>query len=265
MGFMKRGRKASRYLGVFLSGSVLCVAALGAAWQPQQEELPDGRDVIARYVEAIGGKEAILGQGAQHAKARVEVPAQEIGGDMDIYVAPPNMMSTNIEFAGIGAVRAGYDGKVGWLIHPAMGPMVLEGRMLDQTRHQADMAAALHPETLIASVETVERTDFEGTPCYKLKVTTRWDEYYFEYFDVESGLMVGVERAQASPMGEVPTTTVLSDYKEFGGVLSPSKSVQRVMGMEQVITILEVTDMQRDEALFAIPDEIRALMEPAKQ
>jgi len=137
--------------------------------------------------------------------------------------------------------------------------------MLDQTRHQADMTSPLHPETLIAAVETVEKTDFEGTPCYKLKVTTRWNEEYFEYFDVESGLMVGVERSQASPMGDVPTTTVLSDYKEFGGVLSPSKSVQRVMGMEQVITILDVSDMQREDSLFAIPDEIKALMEPAEQ
>lgn len=263
MRFTRNSKRASRHSAVLLVVPVLGLAAVGAARQ-SQEALPVGRDVIDRYVEVIGGKEAILGQGAQHATARVEVPAQGIGGDMDIYVAPPNMLYTSIEFAGIGSVRAGYDGEVGWLIHPAMGPMVLEGRMLDQTRHQAEMASPLHPETLIASVETVERTDFEARPCYKVKVTTRWGEEYFEYFDVESGLMVGVERTQASPMGEVPTTTVLSDYKEFGGVLSPTKSAQRVMGMEQIITVLEVTDMQRDDAIFAIPDEIKALMEPAK-
>ena len=252
-----------RFAGLWLI-PILCVAALGWAWQ-QQESLPDGREVIDRYVEAIGGKEAILGQGAQHAKARVEIPAQGIGGDMQIYVAPPNKMYTSIEFPGIGSVRAGYDGEVGWLIHPAMGPMVLEGRMLDQTRHQATMASPLHPETLIASLETVERTEFEGQPCYKVKVTTRWGEEYYEYFSVESGLMVGGERSQASPMGDVPATMVLSDYREFGGVLSPAKSVQRVMGMEQVITMLEVSDWQRNDSMFAIPDEIKALMEPAKQ
>ncbi len=262
MGFINEGWKA----GAASAGLAfaLCATVLGAAWQ-QAEQLPAGRDVIDRYVEAIGGKQAILGQGAQHAKARVEVLAQGVAGDMDIYAAPPNKMYTSIEFAGIGSVRAGFNGETGWMIHPAMGPMVLEGRMLDQTRHQADVASALHPETLIASVEAVEKTDFEGQTCYKVKVTTRWDEEYFEYFNVESGLMVGVERSQASPMGEVPTTTVLSDYRKFGGVLSPSKSVQRVMGMEQVITVLEVSDMEPNDTLFAIPQQIKALLEPAKQ
>ncbi len=242
----------------------LFVAVLGAAWQ-QAEPLPNGREVIDRYVEAIGGKEAILGQGAQRAKARVEVPAQGISGDMDVYAAPPNKMYTSIEFAGIGSIRAGYNGEVGWMIDPARGPMLLEGRMLDQTRQQADAASALHPESLIASVETVEKTDFEGQTCYKVKVTTRWDEEYFEYFNVDSGLMVGVERSQSSPMGDLPATTILSDYQESGGVLIPRKTVQRVMGMQQVITVLEVAAMEQDDALFAVPEEIKALMEPAKQ
>jgi hypothetical protein len=262
MRFIARGwRTGATYAGVAV---VLFFTVVGAAWQ-QAEELPDGREVIDRFVEAIGGKEAILGQGAQHARGRVEVPAQGVAGDMDIYSAPPNKMYTHIVFAGIGSIRAGYNGDVGWMIHPAMGPMVLEGRMLDQTRHQSDATAPLHPETLIASVETVEKTDFEGQPCYKVKVTTRWDEEYFEYFNVESGLLVGVERSQSSPMGDVPATTVMSEYQEFAGVLSPRKSVQRVLGMEQEITVLELVDMEQDDTLFAIPEEIKALMEPAKQ
>ncbi|MGD8699087.1 MAG: hypothetical protein PVJ43_07335 [Gemmatimonadales bacterium] len=262
MRWMAKGWKTGATYG--LAALALFVTAPGAAGQ-QAEELPSGQEVIDRFVEAIGGEQAILAQGPQTAKGRVEVPAQGIAGDMQIYQAPPNKMYTRIDFAGIGSIRAGYNGEVGWMIHPAMGPMILEGKMLDQTRHQADVAASLHPETLIAAVETVEKVDFEGEPCYKLKVTTRWDEEYFEYFSVATGLMVGAERSQASPMGEVPATTVVSDYQEFAGVRSPRKSVQRVMGMEQVITVLEVADMEPADTLFAIPEEIKALLEPAGQ
>ena len=66
-------------------------------------------------------------------------------------------------------------------------------------------------------------------------------------------------------MGDVPATTVVSDYREFAGVLSPRKTVQRVMGMEQVITVLEVASVEQVDTLFAIPPEIKALLEPARQ
>jgi hypothetical protein len=244
----------------------LSLSLLGAVWQQQeQQQLPEGRKVIDRYIEAIGGKDVIVNQPARMVKGRLEIPAQGIGGDMEIYAAPPNKLSTKVEIAGIGAIRAGYNGKVGWTMNPMVGPMLLEGRMLDQMRHQADATASLHPEDLIASVETVEMVEFEGHNCYKVKVTTRWEEEYFEFFDVESGLMWGNERTQASPMGEVPTTTVLSEYKDFDGLLAATKTVQRIMGVEQVITVTEVTKMELADDVFALPDEIKALMEPAKQ
>ncbi len=257
----RNGRVMSTALAVGLSLSLL-----GAMWQQQeQQQLPDGRKVIDRYVEAIGGKDVIVNQTAQMVKARLDVPAQGIGGDMEIYAAPPNRLSTKIEIPGIGAIRAGFNGKVGWTMNPMMGPMLLEGRMLDQMRHQAHSTATLHPEELVASLETVEMVEFEGHNCYKVKVTTRWEEEYFEFFDVESGLMWGNERTQASPMGEVPTTTVLSDYKDFDGLLVPTKTVQRAMGMEQVFTIIEFTETELADDVFALPEEIKALMEPAKK
>lgn len=259
----RNGRVMSTALAVGLSLSLL-----GAMWQQQeqqQQQLPDGREVIDRYIEAIGGKDVIVNQTAQMVKARLDVPAQGIGGDMEIYAAPSNRLSTKIEIPGIGAIRAGFNGKVGWTMNPMMGPMLLEGRMLDQMRHQAHSTATLHPEELVASLETVEMVEFEGHNCYKVKVTTRWEEEYFEFFDVESGLMWGNERTQASPMGEVPTTTVLSDYKDFDGLLVPTKTVQRAMGMEQVFTIIEFTETELADDVFALPEEIKALMEPAKQ
>lgn len=242
---------------------LLAAALIGTAWGQEGEALPDGREIVDRFVEAIGGKDAILEQGAQQLIGRIEVPSQGIAGDLEAFSAPPNKLRTNIELPGIGAIKAGYDGEVGWTVHPAFGPMLLEGRMLDQMRHQADTRAALHPETLIASLETVEKVDFDGQPCYKVKVVTRWDEEYFEYYNVESGLLVGGERTQATPMGDIPTTSAVGDYRDFGGLLLPTRTVQRTMGIEQVITVSEVKGMDLGDEVFAPPAEIKALMEPA--
>lgn len=244
--------------------AVLAVAGLGATWL-QQEELPEARKIIDRYVEAIGGEDLMRDQPGQHMVGRMAVPAQGVGGDLEVYSAPPNRLLVKVEIPGLGAVSSGFDGQVGWTINPAMGPMVLEGRQLDQMRQQADFYGALHPTDLIASLETVERTEFEGHSCYKVKVVTTWGEEYFEYFDVETGLMVGVERTQASPMGEIPVTSVVSDYEEFDGLLVATKSVQRMMGVEQIITLTSVESWTPDEATFELPAEIEALTEGAGQ
>jgi hypothetical protein len=254
---LRHDRSSPLWASVFTAS--LVVSLISAA--PAQDPLPDAREVIDRYVEALGGKEALTRHPGRHAVGRMEIPSQGIAADIDMYSAPPNKMRSNIELSGIGSIRVGFDGEIGWTVNPAMGPMVLDGRTLDQMREQADWQAALHPETFVASVETVEKTEFEGHTCYKVRVVTRWDEEYFEYFDVDSGLLVGNERTQASPMGDVPTVTVISDYREFDGLLVPMKSVQRMMGVEQIITMNEMEVLDVDESVFDLPPEIQALIE----
>jgi hypothetical protein len=107
----------------------------------------------------------------------------------------------------------------------------------------------------------VEKAEFQGQTCYKVKVVTTWEEEYFEYFDVESGLMVGSERTQSSSMGDIPVTSIISDYKEFGSLLIPTKNVQQMMGMEQIITVTDLENVEPDPALFELPPEIKAMTE----
>ncbi len=228
-----------------------------------QTDLPSASAVIERFVEAIGGEQAIRNQGARQGRGNLTIAAQGISGTVEAFVAPPNKSLMKIELAGLGTVRTGYDGKTGWIIHPAMGPMVLDGRMLEQMQQQADMLAALHPEKYIASAETLEKSEFEGRLCYKVKITTHSGEEYFEFFDADSGLLAGTVRKQASPMGEIETISILSDYRPVKGVLIPMRLTQRLLGMEQVFEMTEFVAAELDDSVFEPPPEIQALLEGA--
>ncbi len=92
-----------------------------------------------------------------------------------------------------------------------------------------------------------------------------WGEEYWEFYDAETGLVGGVIRGQATAMGELETTTVVSDYQEYDGVLMPTKVVQRVMGMEQIVTTTAVDSDPFDAAVFALPAEITALLEATEE
>ncbi|HET7039372.1 MAG TPA: hypothetical protein VFH97_05755 [Gemmatimonadales bacterium] len=237
--------------------TVLCGSAAPAA---AQASLPEGREVIARFIAAIGGRDAILRHRARHFTGRFEATGQGIAGEFELYQAPPNRMVTTATLPGIGTVREGYDGTVAWTTNPATGPMVLEGRALDQRRHGAEFYLALYPPEMVASVETVAEETFEGTPAWKVKVTTTWGESYAEYFDQATALQLGSMRTLFTPMGEVEATSVVSDWRTVDGVRMPFRLVQRFAGIETVVTFSDLSLAPLPDSLFALPAEVRALV-----
>ena len=87
------------------------------------------------------------------------------------------------------------------------------------------------------------------------------DPFDDAFYDVETGLQVGTIRTQESPMGAIEATTVVSDYQDFGGILAPTRTVQSMMGMEQIISVTTVEYDTVDPAVFELPDEIKAMMQ----
>ena len=223
--------------------------------------LPAAGEVIARSIEALGGREAILRYSSRHETGTFGIPAQGINGSAELFAAKPNRLLIKINIPGIGDVLTGFDGQVGWSLNPMVGPQLMEGQQLAQAREMADFYLALHEEEKYQSLETVERTEFEGTMCYKLRLVSKSGLERFEYYAVDSGLMMGMTTSAETPMGSVPVRTVVSDYKEFGGLLYATKSVQKTGGQEIVITLASVEHDTVDDSVFELPPEIKALLD----
>jgi hypothetical protein len=238
-----------------------CVAAL--VWPMSasgQDKLPAAREIIDRFVEATGGREALARHQSRRAVGRITMPAQGVEGDVEIVAARPALMRLRMTIPGVGEIQSGYDGKVAWSMNPLTGPMLMQGKALEQTRADAEFDSSLHPETLYKTLDTIEKTTFEGRPAYKVRAVRTTGDEDFEYYDAENGLLLGAEVTRESPMGPVKATHVTSDYRDFGGVKIASRIVQRLMGTEQVITISEVEFDKVDKAVFALPAAIQALV-----
>jgi hypothetical protein len=246
-----------RSLSLLLGGALLIAPVTPA---DSQGPLPSGREVINRFIEAMGGQAAIRAQSGRHIMGSFSIPSQGIGGALDLYAQPPNKMLVRVTLQGIGEIKTGYDGTTAWSMNPMVGPQVLDSLQLKQIQQQADFYSSLYPETQIASLETVGDSTFEGVECYNVKVTTTWGETYNEFFDKTTGLQLGSRRRQESPMGALETVAVNSDWKVIEGVKVPFRSVQRTMGIEQVIAIDSVSVLAVPDSMFALPPEIKALL-----
>jgi len=233
-----------------------------AAAQPQPNTtLPSGRAVIDRYVQAIGGRDAVMRHKSIRYVGSFEMPAAGMKGSLNVVQAAPNKMALTVDVPGMGQMVSGYDGTVGWSINPMQGPRVLEGKELEQLREDAGPSAMLRSPDRIRSAETVELTTMNGKSCYKVKITYNSGRESFDCYSSENGLLVGMVQRQESPMGSVEVTTLFDDWKEFGGLKAATKMRQQMLGQEQILTIDRLEfDRPDDAKAVEVPEQIKPLV-----
>ncbi len=226
----------------------------------QDDPLPTPQEILSRYIEEVGGVEAIRAQRHVTWTGKLEMPGLGVEGSVKLKAAAPNSFHLEVVSESLGTITQGYDGETAWVDNPMTGPMVLEGAELEAVVVQSDFYAELNYERNYAELGPVTQEDFDEAPCYKLKVTTAGGIEAFHYFSVDSGLLVAVSGNQPSPMGEVHVVSRIGGYQELGGRLYPTESRQEMMGAQQVMTLEEVAFEDIDDSAFDLPKPIQTLL-----
>ncbi|NQW03404.1 MAG: hypothetical protein HQ485_05195 [Acidobacteria bacterium] len=227
--------------------------------------LPSGAELVAKYVTAIGGSAAIRAMTSFRATGVTEFPAQNMKGTFEMIGGRPNKAIVRMELSGIGTFETGYNGSVGWMLDPMVGPSLVTGPQLAEMRDESYLEAALHPAELIKSVTTTARTTFDDRAAYKAHVVFVSGQERDQYFDVETGWLLGMQGDSHTEMGVVPMMTTLRDYKAFGPMMHPTRMIQAADGFEQhfVVDTYEYGTVPADA--FEPPTLIKAMikLEPA--
>ncbi len=242
-------------------GRTLALAALvlaGSARGAAAQDLPPAKQIVDRYVEAIG-KGAATRQNFRHVVAEMTMPSGTM--TMDMKFARPNKMVMSVEMPGLGSMHSGYDGARGWSVNPMSGAQVMEGKELEQFARQAEFDASFNLSSHFPSMTTVDRSTANGQPCYRVRMVSAGQDTVHACFDVATGLMSQMQTRQESQMGRMETTVNMLDYKDFGGVKMPTRTVTQVMGQELTTTIKSVSTDPIAPAAFEPPAEVKALMQ----
>lgn len=242
-----------------LAGDAPPAAPPPAASAPAAK-LPSAEEVIARFVKEIGGEAAFDKIKSQRLTGKFEMGAQGMNGALEVLAKRPDKLLIKITLPGMGEMLQGYDGKVGWAANPVTGPMLLEGKMLDQLKEQANFDAVLHDRARFKSTQNSGEADFDGKKCYKLKLVKQSGEESTEYYEIQSGLLVGSSEVQETPLGSVPVTAVISDYKTFGEIRFATRLTEKMGPLTQVMSFQTMEINNVDDAVFALPDSIKGLL-----
>ena len=146
-------------------------------------------------------------------------------------------------------------------------PRVTGVKTMDQKSRcarEARFNAPVDWRNIYTKAETAGTEAVNGDECYKVTLTAATGKPETQYYSKKTGLLLKTTATALSPMGEVAVEVEVSDYKDFGGVLYPTRSKQKAGGQELDISITSVSLNEPIPAeYFQLPGEVKALVDKA--
>ncbi|MEM6735147.1 MAG: insulinase family protein [Bacteroidota bacterium] len=193
---------------------------------PSFSKLPDEltvQNVFRKYIDAIGGKEKIEAIKSIKMKMQSSVMGQTM--DMELSKLAPNLSLTEVKMGGNIIQKIVFDGEKGEM-SGMQGTQEITG---DQALDMAISSAIVEElaylnDGIEATLSSIEQID--GRDVYGIEVKSPSGKTSIRYYDSDSGLLVRASNTVETPQGAMTVTSEFSEYKEFEGVLFPTKMTQ---------------------------------------
>jgi len=224
--------------------------------------MPSGKDLLAAHLAAIGGEKAVRARTSRVMKGSFSMPSMGFTGEMSVTQMAPHYQLSIFTITGMGEVRQGFDGDTAWMVNPFMGAQIDDSVGVEAQRMRNAFYKELTYTDRFTTIETVEKTNWRGEDSWKVRLVDAEGKETFEFFSVATGLRRGEMGTEPTPGGDVESITVFEEYKDFGGIKTPTKITNEAAGQTQIFTVASVEWDTVDKAVFALPDEVKALKTP---
>lgn len=224
--------------------------------KPSAAKTPTVQEILAKYVEAIGGKAANEKLKTRTAKGTIELVPLNVKGTFENFAAAPNKSVTSTSLAGIGEIIEGFDGTTAWNINPIQGNRDKAGDELAQAKIGYDFYRETSLDRLYQKMELKGIEKVGADDAYVILVTPGNLPPETFYFDTKSGLLVRQDSTLLSPEGKTPTKTFFEDYRVVDGVKISFKSRSTLPQFEVVTIYTEIKHNSAiEDAKFAKPKQ----------
>ena len=201
----------------------------GAASTGASGATPSMAEILAKYVDAIGGSGAIQKNHTRAEQGSVEGP-HGLHATIETYRTAPDKAFAIVHRPN-GDVMEGVNGNVGWGKR-ANGEVTEEsGDELARSRQWAEFYPGEHFERDYERFQAGGIENVNGHDAYVMVAWWKGGGADRIYFDVESGLLLRITHRIESPLGALPLQTDYDDYREVNGLKIPfTVRVTRVDG-----------------------------------
>ncbi|HEY0143016.1 MAG TPA: outer membrane lipoprotein-sorting protein [Thermoanaerobaculia bacterium] len=219
-------------------------------------------EILDKNAAAKGGWEKLRALKSVRMSGKMQMGGME--APFVMVKSRPEQVRMEFTVQGMTGIQS-YDGSTGWMVMPFMGkkdPEQMSGDMLKDLKEQADFDGPMVDYAKKGNkVELLGKEEIEGTPAYKLKLTTKAGDETIVFVDAESFLEIKMQAKRKIQGQEIEAETSLGNYQEFGGMLFPTSIEMKPKGAPagQTITIdkIELNPTLAGE-YFAMPKAAKA-------
>ena len=208
--------------------------------------------ILQRYEEAVGGKEAIDSITSYKLKGTFQLAG--VTGKVQAWRKEPNKYVSILEMPRIGTVKKGFDGETHWFQTP--GGTFTEKSHEEVAKLERDTAAYSMAKIrgLFHSMKLEPKARLNGRDVHVIEGKPERGPSEKLFFDVENGLLVRWDMARRDNNRTVFVKVHLDDYREVGGVKAAFKAR---FAFEQFNFIVNVEEAEHnipiDDAIFRKP------------
>jgi hypothetical protein len=216
---MKTTSVVLRALAVAIAAIVLA-PSVAPADSPRPQTVAD---VVARYLDAIGGEQALKDVKTLRLTGKHREQGFEI--DMEIVWRRPDVRRVNWRLSPQMEGAEGFDGTVPWEVNHKSGKAeALTGAQADAARRGAEFDESfVDAQAKGTQVVLVGRETLDGRAANHLRVTLAdgWVKDY--YLDAETGLIVALKKAMPIHGAGKPISSITryKEYRRVGNLLYP--------------------------------------------
>ncbi|HPK08973.1 MAG TPA: insulinase family protein [Saprospiraceae bacterium] len=210
--------------------------------------IPEGltaTKVIGDYINAIGGKEALMKVKTMETTAMMSMMGQEVTisskyKDGDKYAMSMSMMGNVMQSQIVNGDKA---------MVSAMGQnqVISDQAQLKKMQSEAELFSVLHYDTDGTKLD-LKGIETEGSNnYYKVLVTTPDGVEKTQFFDVKSKLLKKEMASETGPQGEMTITTEVPSYIEVNGIKVPAEVT--IIGAAPMPLKMKITEVKINEPI----------------
>ena len=222
-------------------------------------------DILENHYKVRGGAEALdaIKTIKYEGKIKFNAGGQDIEMPMTMEMKDRKKIRMHMQFQGMDVYQV-HDGERGWMLNPLMGatePQDMKEDEAKQLMEQADFLGDLFGwKDKGYTLELQGEEEVEGSPAYKIKVTTPDGDERFHFLDKDYYVLVKTVAKINQGGTEVEGHLFFSDYKEIGDVvLSHAMEMKSPEGQKIAEIRFDTIELNPE-----ISDDIFVKPEPAK-
>lgn len=246
--------KPARFIASAWIGSSLVLARLAAG-----ADAPTVDSILARHVEAAGGKEAM--EKVHSRRVQFKVESETMGNsEGEILAQTPDRQRSHIDLGAGGVIDEGFDGTVAWVKNPWQGLRVKTGDELAKVKRDARFYRELNYKSAYPDLAYKGDEKVGDEECWLLesKPTPSSKEKF--WFSTKTALLLRQESQYEGANGPVTINALPLNYKTFDNLKFPGAlKLKFSNGSQEFEFTMKFTEVKNnveiDSAKFAKPAE----------